>query len=802
MNVVLKFGSLFLFALTLAFQASAQTPLINHADIWRYRLGTNAAQANWQTVLDSSLDASWLSGPGGIGYGDNDDATNIQAGMSNKCTTVYMRRAFSIGSPVEAALRLSLSMDYDDGFVAYLDGSEIARGNTTNTVGSPVLFNATANSHEASAGSGGNAPTTYDLGIVGSRLGAGNHVLAIHGINQSITSSDFSLIADLFLGSGGCPANTICSDTNWTTAISPVTVSGSLTIAAGATLTIEPGVIVQLGSGVNLTVADGGRLIAEGTSNSPIRFTRSGASGSWGHLVIDGSVGSPESRIAFAHFELNNGSPTIEVSGGTAIMDHLTFGNTSISYIHVDGASFVISHCHFPTATAAFELVHGTGGIKSGGRGIFFRNFFGAATGYNDVVDFTGGNRPGPIVQFIDNVFTGSDDDLLDLDSTDSWVEGNIFLHTHRNGGAPDSSSAVSGGADNADTSQITIIGNIFYDCDQAATAKQGNFYTLFNNTIVHQTRVGGVDTNSGIVNVRDFPQGGSPTTFGVGFYLEGNIIYDAEQLVRNFVDGQTSVIFSNNIMPYTWPYGGGNFEVNPAFKHVPAMSETIFTNWAQAQVMRDWLSLTPGSPAIGTGPNGSDMGGVIPLGVFLAGIPSNPTADTDANIVVGLNRTGSGIPAGGFPNGSGYTSYKWRLDTNAWSAEIPIGTPIHLAGLADGQHYVEVSGKRDSGFFQDDSVFGEDAVVTRSRIWTVQSSTPLTIDSTQRNGDVVTLVFTAEAGKTYSVLYRDALDDAHPWVKLLNVPAQAITGPYEAKDLNANVSATRFYRLVTPAQP
>lgn len=801
MNVVLKSGFLFLLAIDLSHSALAQTALVNHGDVWHYRFGTNAAQANWLTTTDASLDSTWLSGPGGIGYGDGDDATNIQTGMSNKCTTVYLRRAFSIASPVDTGLRLSLTMDYDDGFVAYLDGSEIARGSTTNGVGSPVVFNATANSHEASAGSGGNAPTIYDLGTVGSRLAVGNHVLAIQGINQTLTSSDLSIIADLFLGSGGCPANTICSDTNWTLAISPVTVSSSLTIAAGATLTIDPGVIVQFGSGVNLTVADGGRLIAEGTSNAPIRFTRSGASGSWGHLVIDGSVGSPESRIAFAHFELNSGSPTIEVAGGTAIMDHLTFGNAGIAYIHVDGASFVISHCHFPTATTGFELVHGTGGIKSGGRGIFFRNFFGKATAYNDVVDFTGGNRPGPIVQFLDNVFTGSDDDLLDLDSTDAWVEGNIFLHTHRNGGAPDSSSAVSGGADNADTSQITIIGNIIFDCDQAATAKQGNFYTLFNNTIVHQTRVGGIDTNSGVVNVRDFPQGGSPTTFGAGFYLEGNIIFDAEQLVRNFVDGQTSVVFSNNIMPYTWPYGGGNFEANPMFVHLPTLSETVFTNWAQAQIMREWLGLLPSSPAIGTGPNGSDMGGVIPLGAFLAGAPSGTTAETGATVIVGLNRTGSGIPAAGFPNGSGYTSYKWRLDTNAWSAETPINTAIHLTGLADGPHYVEVSGKRDSGFFQDDSVFGDDAAVTRSRTWTVQTSTPPQIDSTQRDGNMVKLIFTAQAGKTYSVLYRDAFDATHPWLKLRDVSAQAVTGPFTVVDSNAGTSNTRFYQLVTPAQ-
>jgi len=51
-------------------------------------------------------------------------------------------------------------------------------------------------------------------------------------------------------------------------------------------------------------------------------------------------------------------------------------------------------------------------------------------------------------------------------------------------------------------------------------------------------------------------------------------------------------------------------------------------------------------------------------------------------------------------------------------------------------------------------------------------------------------------------VLYRDAFDETHPWMKLLDVPAQVVAGPYEVKDLEANSSATRFYQVVTPAQP
>jgi hypothetical protein len=158
-----------------------------------------------------------------------------------------------------------------------------------------------------------------------------------------------------------------------------------------------------------------------------------------------------ETRIAFAQIDTNGGSPAILCNAATVYLDHLTFGNTAVSYLHLDGSSFIVSHCVFPTATAGFEGVHGTGGIKAGGYGIVRDSFFGkcisTSGGYNDVVDFTGGNRPGPIIQFINNVFIGTDDDILDLDGTDAWIEGNIFMHIHRSN-SPDSSSAISGGND------------------------------------------------------------------------------------------------------------------------------------------------------------------------------------------------------------------------------------------------------------------------------------------------------------------------------------------------------------------
>ena len=380
----------------------------------------------------------------------------------------------------------------------------------------------------------------------------------------------------------------------------PIGVSSTMSIQSGVTLTIEAGARVEFATGAELIVNDGAKIIAEGTEAAPITFTRGGSSGSWSGLEIRGSAGSPESKISYAHIEFNtptNSDPAIEVDGGTVALDHLTFGETTSPYLHLDGASFVVSDCLFPNATAPFELVHGTRGIKAGGRGIIRRCFFGRPNGYNDAIDFTGGNRPGPIIQFINNVFMGGGDDLIDLDGTDAWIEGNSFLHAHKNGN-PETASGISGGSDSGQTSELMIIGNIFFDCDQAATAKQGNFYTFLHNTVARINPAGGTDTIAAVIQ-----PGESGSASAAGMYLENNIVFDALQLVRTYDPLVAVVTFTNNILPMAWDGpGGGNVIADPMFVHTPTVAETQFTNWADAQIMRQWFQVGPGSPAVGKG--------------------------------------------------------------------------------------------------------------------------------------------------------------------------------------------------------
>lgn len=65
----------------------------------------------------------------------------------------------------------------------------------------------------------------------------------------------------------------------WTLADSPILIEGSITVPAGQTLVIEPGVEVIAQSWYKLTV--NGTLVAEGTEEAPIRFGATDASPGW-----------------------------------------------------------------------------------------------------------------------------------------------------------------------------------------------------------------------------------------------------------------------------------------------------------------------------------------------------------------------------------------------------------------------------------------------------------------------------------------------------------------------------------------
>ncbi|MBI4659522.1 MAG: right-handed parallel beta-helix repeat-containing protein [Verrucomicrobia bacterium] len=218
-------------------RSSIPTPLVNHSDPWHYRRGTNAPPADWRTAADELLDESWRAGPGGFGYGDGDDAT-VLADQRNNYFTVSIRRSFKVDSPVDSSRRLRLTVDYDDGFIAYLDGKEIARSsNVPGPPGTPHPFNQGVSPDHEARGYQRLSAEVFDLGPVGDRLAPGAHILAVQGINGTLDSSDSSLIVDLELVSaegavGGGPLLSIVQSDS-------IALHGTNTLAGSAKVLVD-----------------------------------------------------------------------------------------------------------------------------------------------------------------------------------------------------------------------------------------------------------------------------------------------------------------------------------------------------------------------------------------------------------------------------------------------------------------------------------------------------------------------------------------------------------------------------------
>jgi hypothetical protein len=474
---------------------------------------------------------------------------------------------------------------------------------------------------------------------------------------------------------------TLATDTTWTAAGGPYAVTAPLTVPSGVTLSLQPGTTVYLNAGANITVNGTGRLLAEGTESQRIRFTRQpGTAARWANFFFDGT--SAESRLSYADIEYGGASgQAVRAHEAILLLDHVTFANINTQYCTLENSSFLVRSCVFPTVMAA-ELIHGNL-LPAAGYGIIEGNWFGTTTGLNDIIDFTGGQRPNAILQILNNTFTGASDDVLDLDGTDAHIEGNIFVNVHQGTPGGDTSSAISGGRNGADTSELTIVRNLFYDCDHAVLAKEGNFYTLINNTVVR--------LSNSVVN---FSEPARNTTGGAGALLEGNIIFNVPQLLENYTNAVMSVTLNQCVLPAPWGGAGTGNVVGD-----PQLLQTSNVTW---QTITNDFRLRSGSPAVGTGPNGLDIGALVPAGASLAGEPISPTPLTSASLVV---------------SGPGITHYRYRLDTNAWSAEAGVSAPILLSGLAQGNHTVYAVGKNSAGVYQDFTN------ATRSRTWIVNAS-------------------------------------------------------------------------------
>ena len=158
---------------------------------------TGSISDDWKSNYNFN-DTSWTSGAGGVGYetGSGYEAyfnIDVREQMYNGNTSCYIRIPFTFDGSTNDINILRLNMRYDDGFIAYLNGTEVARANAPS--------NATWNSI-ASNTHGDNQAVVFqefDMSAYIPLLNQGQNILAVHGLNVR-NSTDFLVSAELVAG--------------------------------------------------------------------------------------------------------------------------------------------------------------------------------------------------------------------------------------------------------------------------------------------------------------------------------------------------------------------------------------------------------------------------------------------------------------------------------------------------------------------------------------------------------------------------------------------------------------------------
>jgi len=147
---------------------------------WHYLVDDDPEGLSW-TQLDFDP-SDWPLGPAGFGYADNDDRT-VLSNMQSNYARIYIRREFEI-EHADYVAEIGLMINYDDAFIAYLNGKEVARKGVGKGHG-----------HEAKEIKGHDAGKFVYVALKDfeKHLKDGRNVLAIEGHNANKDSTDFTL---------------------------------------------------------------------------------------------------------------------------------------------------------------------------------------------------------------------------------------------------------------------------------------------------------------------------------------------------------------------------------------------------------------------------------------------------------------------------------------------------------------------------------------------------------------------------------------------------------------------------------
>ena len=193
---------------------------ITIGDDWRYLRGTAEPTPGDLTAWTQIAfdDSTWLTGASGFAYGPaaheaaDPDTHTLLDGMSGNYASVYFRREFHVDNP-STLDTMTLTIDYDDAFVAYVNGVEVLRSDLLVGLGDPPAFDQLANAGGATNHEG-DSTEVFDFAAAIPNLVAGTNVLSFQLHNVTLASSDAVLrpVLEATFLSLGCVDNNDCDD--------------------------------------------------------------------------------------------------------------------------------------------------------------------------------------------------------------------------------------------------------------------------------------------------------------------------------------------------------------------------------------------------------------------------------------------------------------------------------------------------------------------------------------------------------------------------------------------------------------
>lgn len=600
--------------------------LVWESDIWRFYRGISPLSPEWnQPGFD---DSGWESGPGGFGYADNDDRTVLED-MQGHYSSVFIRKMFQVSDPSNLG-KLVLTALVDDGFVAYINGVEVAGYNVS---GNPEYDSFAENSSEA------NNPLVYEIPDPAAFLKAGDNVLAVVGLNNSLNSSDLSLairlegvflqndvtklqgladaihtrwirvngiLADfqpwlatwshaielkpgrnlftiealdvagqvfettrtaLYLGQRPpSDSRETIGDEIWKNQDNPKLVNQTIIVHPSDTLTIQPGVTVRLGASAGIVIY--GTLTVEGNPDAPVRFLAWEGERKWGAIVADRSVG----RITIRNASITQ-SGTFEFRGkqyNAAI--HISSSTVDIldSRIAVDGAGIEAQSSFLTIRNNHFsrmgEMVHCTRCWAAIENNVFERTI-----GYSDAIDFDGELGSGSVIR--GNRFIGSDDDAIDMGNASPLIERNWIENCFNKG------ISLEG------ISKPSMVNNVIVGCDIGIAVKDSCHAWIAHTTIVNCTS--GVSIHEKIAG-----QGGGQAE------IVNTVIWNTKNSL--LVDRLSSAqVRGSDLMQLLDKYKGTNISLDPQFtdssqyNFLPAPESPLIDAGVDTEIPADFLGLS-----------------------------------------------------------------------------------------------------------------------------------------------------------------------------------------------------------------